>query len=135
MLYKSDKLLGTSAPQHISLEVTDKTDLTLKVTDAGDGNAMDIADWADAKLLPINSDAPITPTPPPTTTPGTPSDLTATPGNALVSLAWKAVSGASTYNVYRGTATNAQAATPIATNLTELTFSNTGLACNTRISI
>ena len=54
MLYKSDKLLGTSAPQHISLVVTDKTELTLKVTDAGDGNTMDIADWADAKLLPIN---------------------------------------------------------------------------------
>ena len=131
MLYKSDKLLGTSAPQHISLVVTDKTELTLKVTDAGDGNTMDIADWADAKLLPINSDAPITPTPPPTTTPGTPADLTATPGNALVNLAWKAVSGASSYNLYRGTATNAQAVTPIATNITGTTFSNTGLTNGT----
>ena len=127
MLYRSDKLLGTSAVQHISLVVTDKTDLTLKVLDAGDGNAMDIADWADAKLLPIDSDAPLTPTPPPTATPGTPTDLTATAGNALVNLSWKAVSGAASYNVYRGTAANAEATTPIATNITAIVFSNTGL--------
>lgn len=131
MLYKSDKLLGTSAQQHISLVVTDKTELTLKVTDAGDGNTMDIADWADAKLLPINSDAPITPTPPPTTTPGAPTELTATAGNTQVNLAWKAVTGATSYNVYRGAATNAQASTPIATNITGLTFSNTGLTNGT----
>src|SRR6266700_711491 len=37
--------------------------------------------------------------------PGTPSGVTATPANAQVKLAWTAVSGATTYNVKRGTAT------------------------------
>ncbi|MBY0505410.1 MAG: DUF1800 family protein [Bryobacteraceae bacterium] len=129
MLFKSDKLTGTSAPQHVSLMVQDKTDLILKVTDAGDGNAFDVADWADARLLPINSDAP--PTAPPTTAPATPADLTATPGNALVNLSWKAATGATSYSIFRGTATNAQAATAIATNITGLTFQNTGLTNGT----
>ncbi len=131
MLYKSDRLTGTSAPQHVSLMVLNRTELTLKVTDAGDGNVLDIADWANARLLPIGSDGPIAPPPPPTTAPAIPTELSAVPGNALINLSWKAATGATSYNVYRGSATNAQAAMPIATNVTGLTFSNTGLTNGT----
>jgi|GEM_PF-1400710 len=46
-----------------------------------------------------------------------PTGLTATAGNAQVSLAWNSSVGASTYNVYRGTAAGAEGASPIVTGL------------------
>ncbi len=131
MLFRSDVLRGTSPARAISIDVTDKTELILKVSNAGDGSTMDIADWADAQLVPIAVSAPPPPTPNPVALPGAPGNLTASAGNALVNLTWQAVSGATSYNVYRGTSTNAQSSTPIATNLTGTTYSNTALTNGT----
>ena len=48
--YTSDQLTGTSPTATTSVDVTDAQTLTLQVTDGGDGNTSDHADWADAKL-------------------------------------------------------------------------------------
>jgi uncharacterized protein (DUF1800 family)/fibronectin type 3 domain-containing protein len=58
----------------------------------------------------------------PNAPPAAPTNLTATAGNVMVTLGWTPVAGATGYRVYRGTATNAQAAAPIATDLTAPAF-------------
>ncbi|MGO8670940.1 MAG: malectin domain-containing carbohydrate-binding protein [Capsulimonadaceae bacterium] len=60
-----------------------------------------------------------------------PTGLTATAGNAQVSLSWTGSAGAASYNVYRGTASGGESATAIATNVTTTTFVNTGLTNGT----
>jgi fibronectin type 3 domain-containing protein len=65
----------------------------------------------------------------PPTIPAAPTGLTATGGNAQVSLTWTASSGATSYNVYRGTSSGGESATAIATgvattNLTDTTAAN-----------
>src|SRR5215475_8909763 len=64
------------------------------------------------------------------TPPAAPTGLTATPGNAQVSLNWNASSGASSYNVKRST-TNGGPYTTIATGVTSTSFTNTGLTNGT----
>ncbi len=127
-LYRSDILHGKDAARHVDVSVLGLDTVTLKVLDAGDGNSGDLADWADAKLLPIGSDSDNAPAP---GTPAAPASLTATPGNAQVSLAWKASTGAASYNLYRGTGANAEFPTAIATNITATTYTNTGLTNGT----
>jgi len=61
------------------------------------------------------------------TIPSAPTSLTATAGNAQVSLSWTASSGATSYNVYRGTTAGGESATAIATGITTTSFTNTGL--------
>jgi hypothetical protein len=58
-----------------------------------------------------------------------PTGLTATAGNAQVSLTWNASSGATSYNVYSAT-TNGGPYTEI-TNVTTLSYTNTGLSNGT----
>jgi len=67
-----------------------------------------------------------------TTKPGQkPDGLTATPGDTQVTLTWKASDRALSYNVYRGTASNGQADTPVATGITTLTYVDKGLTNGT----
>jgi cellulose 1,4-beta-cellobiosidase len=63
--------------------------------------------------------------------PAAPAGLAATAGNAQVTLSWTASSGATSYNVYRGTATGAEGASSIATGITATTYTNTGLTNGT----
>ncbi len=49
-LFDSGKLTGTSAAKPVSVPVAGVDELTLVVTDAGDGFEYDHADWANAKL-------------------------------------------------------------------------------------
>lgn len=63
--------------------------------------------------------------------PSAPTGLTATAGNAQVSLSWTASPGATSYNVYRGTTSNGQSATPIATGITGTSYTGTGLTNGT----
>ncbi|HJZ99449.1 MAG TPA: glycoside hydrolase family 44 protein [Candidatus Solibacter sp.] len=63
--------------------------------------------------------------------PPAPTGLTAAPGNAQVALAWTASSGATSYNVYRGTTPGGEGSTPIATGITATTYTNTGLTNGT----
>ena len=54
------------------------------------------------------------------------------PGGASVALSWSACSGASSYNVYRGTAAGGEGATAIATGITATAYADTGLTSGTR---
>lgn len=71
----------------------------------------------------------------PLSKPSAPSGLTAQAGNGEVSLSWSAPSStggaAVTYDVFRGTSAGAEAATPIAEDVTSLSFLNTGLTNGT----
>ena len=67
---------------------------------------------------------------PPCTPPSAPASLTATPAGAnQINLSWGAVSGATSYNIYRST-TSGGPYTQVGTSTTT-SFSNTGLTCNT----
>ncbi|TDW22039.1 NPCBM/NEW2 domain-containing protein [Kribbella kalugense] len=50
VIYESPVMRGDSDPQKVDLDVLGVQQLTLRVTDAGDGNNSDHADWADATL-------------------------------------------------------------------------------------
>jgi len=64
------------------------------------------------------------------TLPPAPTGLTATAGNAQVSLSWNASTGATSYNVKRST-TSGGPYTTIATGVTSTSFTNTGLTNGT----
>jgi hypothetical protein len=66
-----------------------------------------------------------------TTVPSAPTGLTATAGNTQITLAWTASSGAASYNVYRGTSAGGESSTPIATGVTTVNYTNTGLTNGT----
>ena len=68
-------------------------------------------------------------TPPPP--PPTPAGLAATAGNASVALSWNASSGATSYNVYRGTTSGGEGTTPVAT-IASTSYTDTGLANGTK---
>ena len=48
--YTSDQLTGTSPTATTTVDVTGAQTLTLQITDGGDGNTSDHADWAEPKL-------------------------------------------------------------------------------------
>ena len=50
MLTQSAVITGASATATIDIDITGINNLRLVVTDNGDGNGYDHADWADAKL-------------------------------------------------------------------------------------
>lgn len=58
--------------------------------------------------------------------PAVPTGLTATAGDAQVSLTWTASAGAATYNVYRGTTAGGEGTNAVATGLTTGAFLDTG---------
>ncbi len=66
----------------------------------------------------------------PAAVPPAPTNLTATPGNAQVQLAWNASAGASSYNVKRST-TNGGPYANVATAVTATSYTNTGLTNGT----
>jgi fibronectin type 3 domain-containing protein len=59
--------------------------------------------------------------------PAAPASLTSTPGAGQVGLSWSVSTGASSYNVYRGTTAGGEAATAIATGITKASYTDTGL--------
>ena len=63
--------------------------------------------------------------------PAAPTGLTATAGNAQVVLSWTASSGATSYNVYRGTTAGGENGTAIATGIATTSYTNTGLTNGT----
>jgi len=118
-LFRSDTLRGGGRVQALNVSVAGLENLRLVVLDGGDGTAKDFADWADAKLLPLGSDAvPVIP--------GAVTDLTAVAGDGKVQLAWKAAPGATAYAILRGTATGAYSTTALAT-VSGLSYTHTGL--------
>jgi fibronectin type 3 domain-containing protein len=63
--------------------------------------------------------------------PPAPTGLSATAGNAQAGLTWSASSGATAYNIYRGTSAGGESSTPVATGVTGTTYTNTGLTNGT----
>ncbi|MBU5638984.1 hypothetical protein KOM00_19880 [Geomonas sp. Red69] len=61
---------------------------------------------------------------PKVTVPAAPAGLKASAGNAAVALSWTASSGATSYNLYRGTAAGQEGTTPIKTGLTATSFTD-----------
>ncbi len=68
---------------------------------------------------------------PKATAPATPTNLTAMPGNAQVSLSWSAATGATSYSLYRASTNGGEGSTPYRTGLTGTTFTDTGLTNGT----
>ena len=60
-----------------------------------------------------------------------PTNLTATAGIGTVSLNWSAVSGATMYNIYQGTASGSESATAVQTGVVSTTINITGLTAGT----
>ena len=61
------------------------------------------------------------------TAPATPSILGAATGNNQLKLTWSASSGATSYNVYRGTTAGGESTTPVAAGITSTTYTDTAL--------
>jgi len=120
---------GQQAATPIGVGVTSKTYSDTTVTN-GTTYYYKIAGANTGGLGPRSAEASATPQPP-VVVPGAPGGLTASAGNAQVTLGWSPVSGAVTYSVYRGTSSGGQSGTPVATGLTGTSFVNTGLTNNT----
>ncbi len=65
------------------------------------------------------------------TIPAAPTGLSATAGNAQISLSWTGSSGATSYSVYRGTSAGGESATALVSGLTSVSYTNTGLTNGT----
>jgi len=63
--------------------------------------------------------------------PAAPANLMARAGNGKAALSWSASAGASSYNVYSGTAPGGESTTPIATDVTSTSYTATGLTNGT----
>ncbi|HEY4300120.1 MAG TPA: malectin domain-containing carbohydrate-binding protein [Candidatus Didemnitutus sp.] len=61
------------------------------------------------------------------TIPAAPTGLSAVGSTSQVALSWAGSTGASTYNVYRGTSANGESGTPIATGITTLNLTDTAV--------
>ncbi|MGO4213499.1 fibronectin type III domain-containing protein, partial [Terriglobus sp. YAF25] len=67
----------------------------------------------------------------PIASPPSASTLTATAGNSQVALTWTTAQRAASYNIYEGTTSGGESATPIATGITGTAYSVTGLTNGT----
>jgi fibronectin type 3 domain-containing protein len=70
-------------------------------------------------------------TPPSASAPSTPTGVTATAGAGKVSLSWTASSGATSYNVYRGTSSGGEGTTAYASGLTGTSYTDTSVTAGT----
>jgi hypothetical protein len=64
--------------------------------------------------------------------PPAPTGLTATPGSGKVTLSWSASIGATSYNVYRGTAAGGENTTALAKNVTAASYVDSGVTNGTK---
>jgi hypothetical protein len=97
LLYSSPRMTGSTATVGVNVTIpAGAQTLRLVVTDAGDGNGSDHADWANARLIA----GPVVPAP------ATPTDLTATynPSTSKIDLHWTdAASDETGYRIERKT--------------------------------
>lgn len=122
-VYQSPVVRRGDAVRHVVVPVTNVEELTLKVLDSGDGSANDLADWADAKLLPLGSDW---------AAPTAPTGLDADPGNGRITLTWNAAPNAVSYSIYRGTSPGGEGTSPVASGVMGRTWTNNSLANGVR---
>ncbi len=126
MLFETAKMTRGMSARRADLNVTGVAVLKLVVQDGGDGISYDHADWGGARLYRVGTSPPVVVTPP-----AAPSDFAATAGNAKVTLKWTAVTGATSYNLYRGTAAGQQAATPLAIGITSASYTDAAVTNGT----
>jgi fibronectin type 3 domain-containing protein len=79
-------------------------------------------------VSPASNEASATPEPP---APAAPTGLAATAGNSSVSVAWTASSGATSYNVYRGTTAGGESVIPVATGITTAAYTDSAVTNGT----
>jgi fibronectin type 3 domain-containing protein len=127
-LYVNPASLDGSAPGTPSATYSTTNSLAFQSLSyyGGDGTGQSSLD----ELRVGTSFAAVTPATP-VVIPAAPTSLTAAPGNASAALSWSAVSGATSYNVYQGTASGAESATPIATGVTGNSYTAIGLTNGT----
>jgi uncharacterized protein (DUF1800 family) len=125
-MFESTRMTRGMSARRVDLTVTGVGLLKLVVLDAGDGIGSDHADWGGARVYRVGDTPPPVVTPPPGV-----SEFTATAGNAKVSLKWAATAGATSYNLYRGTAPGQQAATPMAIGITSTSYSDVAVTNGT----
>src|SRR5262249_59835245 len=63
--------------------------------------------------------------------PSTPTNLAASAGDTKVNLTWSAVSGATSYDIYRATTKGGEGSTPFMTGVTTASYIDTGLVDGT----
>jgi uncharacterized protein (DUF1800 family) len=114
----SPVMTGVTALTFTNTGLTNGTTYFFKVAAVNANGTSDKSNEANAK--------PVAPPPPPA-----PTGLAAAAGNTQVVLTWTAVTGATSYNVYRGTTANGESSTAIMTGVTALTFTNTALTNGT----
>ena len=105
---------GITTNSHQDTGVTNGTTYYYKVTATNSGGTSGFSNEAFA--------TPVSPPPAPT-------NLTATPGNAIVTLNWNISSGATSYTVYRGTASGGE--TSYASGITTNSYQDTGVTNGT----
>ena len=105
-------------------EVTSAADSSGRITIAFSTGSADNPEIAALEIYGTSSNAP--PAIPPT-----PTGLVATAGSAQVSLSWNASAGATSYSVYRGTTSNGEGTSALASGITANSFTDTGLANGT----
>jgi aryl-phospho-beta-D-glucosidase BglC (GH1 family) len=107
--------------------------------DSGDTGGLLADDWStviQAKqqvLAPlqapfIGGGGPTPPSPPPSGVPAAPTGLAASAGDARVTLAWTASSGAATYQVYRATSAGMEGTLPLVKGLSGTSYADTAVA-------
>jgi kumamolisin len=89
---------------------------------AGYDNSTGWGSFNGANLL-----ADLAPTSVSTTPPATPTGVTAVAGDRQVTVSWTASSGATSYNVYRGTSAGGEGTTPIATGVIATTYTDSAV--------
>jgi len=105
-------------------EVTSAADSAGRITIAFSRGSADNPEIAALEIYGAGSNGP--PAIPPT-----PTGLTATAGSAQVSLSWNASAGATSYSVYRGTTSNGEGNSALASGLSGTSYTDTGLANGT----
>jgi fibronectin type 3 domain-containing protein len=109
---------GITAAAYTDSAVTNGTTYYYKVAAVNAGGASGLSNEASATPEPA--------------APAAPTGLTATAGNASVSLMWTASSGAASYSVYRGTTSGGESATAIASGITATAYTDTGVTNGTK---
>ncbi|MGO8672686.1 MAG: PKD domain-containing protein [Capsulimonadaceae bacterium] len=126
-VYRATSVTGFDAAVIGSVSAANETDTA--VTDGTPYYYAAVAVGADGSVSSLSNEAAATPEPP---APLPPLSVTASPdGTGAAALSWSTSAGATTYNVYRGTASGDEALVPVAAGLTGTSFTDTGLSAGT----
>ncbi len=123
-LYDSGTMTQTGATKSVSVNVSNVSQLTLTVTDAGDGNSYDHADWAAARLQSASASQP----------PSAPTGVTATAVSPTqINVTWNDVINESGYRIERST--DGTTFSPVgATGANVVSFADTSVSGSTLYS-